>query len=55
VKIQQHPLIHIFQAGQGDQKIGKKFAQNFGKSSPNIHLAKKCKNICIKAQLETPK
>jgi hypothetical protein len=49
MKIQQHPLIHIFQARQGDQKIGKKFAQNFGKSSLNIHLAKKMQKYLYKS------
>jgi hypothetical protein len=40
MKNQQHPLIHIFQAGQGDQKIGKKFAKNFGKKVAQTKNAK---------------
>jgi hypothetical protein len=43
MKNQQHPLIHIFQARQGDQKLEKKLPKQ------------KMQNMYIKAQLETPK
>ncbi len=36
---------------QGDQKIGRKFAQKFGKSSPNSCQTKYCDNVFIKSSI----